>query len=79
MILFVKQKHETHYNIINRYKTYKFDNIVTRISMIIVLQHVNDHNLIYSTDRIYFACLNHSHLNKMPQQDNQKHHIIISR
>ena len=47
------------------YKIYKFDNIMARISITPVLEYIDYHNLISSTDRICFACLNHLHTNNV--------------
>ena len=62
-------------NIINWYKTYKFDEIMTIIYVTLVFQHINDYNLISLTDQICFDYLNHLHTNNMSQQDNKQHYI----
>ena len=54
-------------SVMNQYKIYKFDNIVTKISITQVIQHIDDHNLIYSIDQICFACLNRLKTNKTSQ------------
>ena len=66
------------HNIINRYKAYKFDNIVTRISTTLVLQHIDDHNLISLTDQILFVCMNLPHKNKTFQQDDEQYYAVTS-
>ena len=49
---------------------------MTRIFAILVLQHINEHNLIYSTDQICFVCLNRPHTDKIPQQDDEQYHVV---
>ena len=53
--------------------SYKFDNIVTKISITPFIQDTDDHNMIFqliesaSIDLIHFDSLNHFHTNKMSQ------------
>ena len=48
---------------------------MTRISVILVLQHTDDHDLISSTDQICFTRLKRSHTNKMSQQDDEQNRV----
>ena len=60
------------------HKVYRFDNIVIKISTVSFFQYTDDHNMIFWSDRIYFACLNYLYKNKALQPDDEKHYVITS-
>ena len=60
------------------HKAYRFDNIVIKISTASFFQYTDDHNIIFWSDRIRFACLNYPYKNKALQPDDEKHYVITS-